>query len=353
MGKIGIGVVGAGSISNMHVSNYAANPHVELRAICDVNRERAEQMAAQYQARVVYTDYKELLANPEIDAVSICTWNDTHAEIAIAALEAGKHVLSEKPLCQTVEQALQIEAAVRKSGKIFQMGFVRRFDNNAQLAKKFVDHGELGEIYYAKASCLRRLGNPGGWFADKQRSGGGPLIDIGVHIIDLSWYLMGRPKIKSVSGAVHYKLGNRANVQGLDFYKAADYDASRNNVEDLATALIRFENGATLVVDASFTLHAKGDEVCLKLFGDKGGLEVDPALIMVSEKYDTIVNLQPQLNSAHLDVMTAFRNEIDHFVDCIRTGSTPLSTIEDGVEVMKMLCAIYESGATGRDVHFE
>ncbi|OUS78619.1 oxidoreductase [Paenibacillus sp. MY03] len=352
MGKIGIGVIGAGSISNMHLSSYTANTHAEVIAVCDVNRERAEQVAAQYQIKNVYTDYRELLADPEVDGVSICTWNDTHAEFAIAALEAGKHVLSEKPLCQTVEQAKQIEESVRKSGKIFQMGFVRRFDNNALIAKKIVDNGDLGNVYYAKASCLRRLGNPGGWFADKQRSGGGPLIDIGVHILDLSWYLMGRPKVKSVSGSVHYDLGNRANVQGLEFYKAADYDASSNTVEDLATAFIRFENGAILVLDASFTLHAKNDETYLKLFGDKGGMEVDPALLVVSEKYDTIFNLQPQLKTLHLDVYSAFQNEIDHYIDCIRTGNTPLSTVEDGVEVMKMLCAIYESGATGKEIYF-
>lgn len=353
MGKIGIGVIGAGSISDLHISNYAANPLVELQAICDLNLSRAEQMADRYQASRVYTDYKELLSNPGIDAVSICTWNDSHAEIAIAALESGKHVLVEKPLCQTVEQALQVEAAVKKHGKIFQMGFVRRFDNNAQLAKKLIDHGELGEIYYAKASGLRRLGNPGGWFADKARSGGGPLIDLGVHLIDLSWYLMGRPKVKSVSGAVHSKLGNRANVQGLDFYKAADYDASSNTVEDLATAFIRFENEATLVVDVSFTLHAKSDETGLKLFGDKGGLEVDPALIVVSEKYDTIFNLHPQLNTDRVDAVSAFRNEINHFVNCIHTETTPLSTIEDGVELMKILCAIYESSETGKEVRFD
>ncbi|MCQ6558754.1 Gfo/Idh/MocA family protein [Paenibacillus mendelii] len=354
MSNVKIGVIGLGTISGLHLSSYAKNPHVELRAVCDVNPERAKQVADQNQVEQYYTDYRELLSDPEIDGVSICTWNDTHAEIAIAALNAGKHVLIEKPLCKTVEEALRIGESVRQSGKIFQMGFVRRFDENAQTAKQFVDNGDLGEIYYAKASCLRRLGNPGGWFADINRSGGGPLIDVGVHIIDLCWYLMGKPKVKSVNGAVHHKLGNRRNVKGLDFYKAADYDTQLpNTIEDLAVALIRFENGSSLQVDASFTLHAKKDEVCLKLFGDKGGMEIDPEFMIVSEKYDTIVNLQPQVNKPHIDVYSAFQNEIDHFIDCIQTGNTPISTVEDGIEIMKILCAIYESGQQQREIVFD
>src|SRR6185312_10879237 len=130
------------------------------------------------------------------------------------------------------------------------------------------------DIYYAKGSCIRRLGNPGCWFADKERSGGGPMIDLGVHMIDICWYLMGKPKVKSVSGNVYQKLGNRSNVQNLSFYKAADYDANKNTVEDMANALVRFENGASLFVDVSFTAHAKKDEISLKLYGDKGGAEV-------------------------------------------------------------------------------
>ncbi|MCU6339777.1 Gfo/Idh/MocA family oxidoreductase, partial [Enterobacter quasiroggenkampii] len=137
--------------------------------------------------------------------VSICTWNNSHAPIAIAALEAGKHVLVEKPLCMTVEEALAVQEAQKKSGKTLQIGYVRRYGTNTRVLKKFIDEGELGEIYYAKASCIRRLGNPGGWFSDKERSGGGPLIDIGVHVIDLCWYLMGKPKVKSVSGNAYYK----------------------------------------------------------------------------------------------------------------------------------------------------
>jgi len=197
---------------------------------------------------------------------------------------------------------------------------------------------------------LRRLGNPGGWFADADRSGGGPLIDIGVHVIDLCWFLMGRPRPVSVSGNTYRQLGNRANVQHLSFYKAADYRANRNSVEDLANAMIRFENGASLVVDASFTLHAREDKTSIALYGSKGGFELEPELVMVTEKHDTILNMYPQTDSKGFDFTGAFQSEIDHFIRCIRTGEQPLSPVEDGVAIMRILTGIYESARTGREV---
>jgi predicted dehydrogenase len=353
MDKTYIGVIGAGSISEAHLQAYVKNPNVVLYAICDLNEQRAKEKAEKYGAVKVYTDYHELLADSQIHGVSICTWNNTHAEISIAALQAGKHVLVEKPLSKTVKEALQVEKAVTETGNLLQVGFVRRFGANTQILKQFIDHQELGEIYYAKASCLRRLGNPGGWFADRGRSGGGPLIDLGVHVIDLCWYLMGKPKVKSVSGNVYNKLGNRPNIKNLSFYKAADYNAELNDVEDLANALIRFDNGASLMVDVSFTLHAKKDEMAVKIYGEHGGAEIEPELMMVTEKHDTILNIQPQVDHLTFDFYGSFQEEINHFVHCIETGESTISPVEDGVEIMKILSAIYESSAQGREIHFD
>lgn len=353
MTTVKIGVIGTGSISEYHLQAYQANPHAELVAVCDLNEQRAKQYAERFGATKVYTNVEQLLQDEEIDAVSICTWNATHAEFSIAALRAGKHVLVEKPLSRTVEEALQIEQAVAESGKLLQVGFVRRYDANLQMLKKFVDAGELGEIYYAKATLLRRLGNPGGWFADIERSGGGPLIDLGVHVIDVCWYLMGRPQVVSVSGNTYHKLGNRSNIQNLDFYKAADYDPSKNTVEDLANAMIRFANGASLIVDVSFTLHAAQDDLAVKLYGEKGGLELEPEIKLVTEKHDTILNIMPQTNHRSFDFVGAFRHEINHFIDCVRNGEQPLSPVQDGVEIMKILRAIYESAQTGKEIRFD
>jgi predicted dehydrogenase len=351
MNKLKIAVIGLGSISDVHLNSYQQNPDAEIYAVCDMNEERARKKAKEFGAEKSYFDYHEALADKAIDAVSICTWNKTHAEISIAALEAGKHVLVEKPLSRTVEEALLIQEAVNRSGKILQVGFVRRYDKNVQMLRAFADKGDFGEIYYAKASTIRRLGNPGGWFADIERSGGGPLIDIGVHVIDLCWYMMGKPKVKSVSGNTYRNLGNRANIRNLSFYKAADYDPDQNSVEDLANALIRFENGASLMIDVSYSLHAKEDEMSVKLYGEKGGYEIDPAIVMVTEKYNTILNTIPQIDNKGFQFETAFQNEINHFIDCVKRGEQPISPVEDGVEMIKLLSAIYESAATGKEIY--
>ncbi|MFC3800846.1 Gfo/Idh/MocA family protein [Cohnella sp. GCM10012308] len=348
--QVKIGVVGVGTISELHLNAYKNNPNVRIEAICDLNEERAKATAAKYGAPQAFSDYHRMFAEAGLDGVSICTWNNTHEPIAIAALQAGLHVLLEKPLSTTVEAALRIEEAVRSTGRKLQVGYVRRYDNNAQLVKQFADAGEFGEFYYAKASSIRRVGNPGGWFTDKERSGGGPVIDIGVHVVDLCWYLMGRPKPVSVSANTYRKLGNRANVKHMTSYKAADYDASRNTVEDMANAIIRFEGGASLLLEASFTLHAKENKTTISLFGDKGGVEIDPALAIVTEKHDTILNVTPQTDHPGFHLESAFQNEINHFVDCVRTGAEPISPVSDGVAVMKMLCGIYESAEKGEEI---
>lgn len=350
--KLRIGVIGAGSISESHLGAYSKNPEVELVAICDLNEERARAKADKYNIPNVYTDYNALLAESSIDGVSICTWNNSHAPISIAALNAGKNVLCEKPLCKTVEEAYAVEEAVKKSGKTLQVGFVRRYASNTRIVKEFMENGDIGEVYYAKASCIRRLGNPGGWFADVERSGGGPIIDIGVHVIDLCWYLMGRPKVKSISGNTYNKLGNRVNIQNLSYYKAADWNPDNNTVEDMANALIRFENGASLLVDVSFTLHAKKDEITVKLFGEKGGVELGPELTFISEKYNTILNIEPQINNRSFDFVAGFQDEINHFADVCFGRKETLSPVQDGVEMMKILCGIYESAAKGTEITF-
>ena len=346
-----VGIIGVGSISDMHIQPYLKNREVELVAFCDLNEKRLQEKGEKNRITQLYTNYNELLQNDSIDAVSICTWNNSHAEIAIAALEAGKHVLVEKPLSMTVEAAEAVEAVVNKTGKTLQIGFVRRHGDNAILLKKFIDHDDLGEIYYAKASCLRRLGNPGGWFSYITKSGGGPLIDLGVHMVDICWYLMGKPSPISVSGNTYKKLGNRSHIKNLSFYKAADYDPTINDVEDLTNALIRFENGASLMVDVSFTLQAKKDEVSVKMYGEKGGAEIEPELAIISEKHDTILNITPQVDHLGFDFNAAFTNEINHFVSCCLHGTENLAPVKDGVTVMKMLNGIYESAKLNKEIY--
>jgi predicted dehydrogenase len=139
----------------------------------------------------------------------------------------------------------------------------------------------------------------------------------------------------------------------MSSYRAADYDASRNSVEDMANAIIRFDNGASLLLEASFTLHAKENKTTINLFGDRGGVEIDPVLNFVTEKHDTVLNITPQTDHPGFHLDSAFQNEIDHFIDCILTGEPPISPVSDGVEIMKILCGIYESAAKGEEIRFE
>lgn len=350
MSRLGIGIIGAGSIANKHLQSYVANPDVTLVGVYDRNVARSREKAERFGAAHSFETLDALLERDDIDAVSICTWNDSHAELAIAALDAGKHVLVEKPLSTTVVEAEAIVAAARRSGTKVQVGFVRRFSSNAKVLKTFVDAGELGDVYFAKATNLRRIGNPGGWFADTARSGGGPLIDIGVHVLDLCWYMMGSPKATTVSGIIDSRLGNRANVTNLSRYKVADYDPDLSDVEDLAAALIRFENGATILLDTSYSLHASDDRLEVSIFGDRGGADLEPELRIVTERHDTVLNISPQVDLLTFDFDEGFQNEIDHFVALCLGEAPDIAPIEHGLEMMRILTAIYESAALGREI---
>ncbi|MDN5821449.1 MAG: Gfo/Idh/MocA family oxidoreductase [Brachybacterium sp.] len=345
-----VGVIGAGSIAQSHLTAYSQNPDVELIAVADMNLERAQTVADQFGAARAYADPHELLADPEIDGVSICTWNNSHASWTIAAIEAGKHVLVEKPLARTLAEAEEIQRIAEQSDRVVQVGFVRRHSPNCQVLKSFIDAEELGEIYYAKASCLRRVGNPGGWFADKELSGGGPLLDIGIHVLDLCWYLMGSPTVVSVSGNTYDKLGSRGNITTMPRYKAADYDPSKNTVEDLANAVIRFDNGASLLLDCSYSLHATKDSIDVSVYGEKGGAELEPALHIATEMHDSVVNIEPQIGSRSFEFGVGFANEIQNFVDASQGRAESIAPAWHGVEIVRILEAIYESARLGREV---
>lgn len=342
MKKLKVGIIGTGALAEFHFNAYKNNPFVEVTTLCDVNMARARQKAEIFGINEVYDDYNEMLKSQNLDAVSIITWNNTHAPIAIAALEAGKHVLCEKPPALNAEEALKMKQVAERNNKLLMYGFVKRFANNTQVLKSFIDSKELGDIYYIKTGYLRRCGNPGGWFANKEISGGGPLIDLGVHIIDLSMFLMGKPKPVSVFGNTSYEVGNRANIRGVTSYKSADFNSQQNTVEDFANALIKFDNGASLYVETSWTMHIKSNVTYMDVFGSKGGAKLEPQLEIYSEKNDYMIDIQPVLSSHD-----AFSAEIDHFVDCVINGTPCICPADDGLTIMKVLDAIYESARTG------
>lgn len=347
MKKLKVGVIGTGSLANYHINGYKSNQNVEITALCDNNGDRAKKKAEELNITEYYDDYNEMVKSKNIDAVSVITWNNTHAPITIAALNAGKHVLCEKPPALNAAQAAEMHEAAKRAGKLLMFGFVRRFAQNTQLVKELINKGELGEIYYGKTGYLRRCGNPGGWFANKEISGGGSLIDLGVHIIDLSMYLMGNPKPVSVFGNTDKSIGDRSNIKGVSWYKSADYHSSISEVEDFANAIIKFENGASLYFETSWAMNIKAGALYLELFGNKGGVKLEPELEIFGEKNDYLVDFKPVLDNSTFDFGGTFTAEINHFVDCIINGTPCLCPSEDGVTIMKILDAVYESSKTG------
>ena len=351
MEKIKIAVVGTGSISGLHIRAYMKNPNVEVYALCDINEEVLKKAGETYGITRLYTDEAEMLKDlPEIDAVSVCTWNCAHASCSIMALNAGKHVLCEKPMAMNAAEGQAMLDAARKNNRKLMIGFVRRFGNDCDIMSDFIASGTLGDIYYAKACYLRRNGNPGGWFGDKSRSGGGPLIDLGVHVIDLTRYLMGNPKPVSVFGATFDNIGSRPNLkEKLDYVSVGKTNEDICDVEDLATALIRYDNGAILSVEASFNLHIKNNVGKIELFGSKGGMKLDPELEIYSEQNGYLTNITLNKPTA-LSFDGLFEKEINYFVNSLINDVNLDSIAEDGVMIMKILDAIYESAKTKKEV---
>ena len=350
MSKLKIGIIGVGNIAESHIGGYKANPNVEITAFCDINEERLKVKGAKHGVTHLYTSVEEMVKTEQLDAVSVCTWNCAHAACTIAALNAGLNVLCEKPMAMNAKEAEAMMAAAEKSGKLLMVGFVRRYGNDMDVLQDFIHAGYFGELYYAKANYIRRNGNPGGWFGDKSRSGGGPLIDLGVHVIDFVRYALGNPKAASVYGATFHKLGNRPHIKTAGNYTASDISGNDVcDVEDMATALIRFENGAVLNVETSFTLNVDDNRGTIELFGEKAGAKIDPELKLVSEANGYMTDVSLRFPTA-LSFDGLFQKEIDHYVDCLLGKCECRSPAEDGYELMRILDAVYESARTGHEV---
>ena len=354
MEKIKVAIIGVGSIADVHIKGYRADERCEVYAICDINPERLEIMGNRYDIKRRFTDKDEMFkALPEIDVVSVCTWNSAHAECTIAALNAGKHVLCEKPMAMNTKEAEEMKAAAERNNKLLMIGFVRRHGNDTKVLQDFIEAGDVGEIYYAKATYLRRAGAPGGWFGDKSRSGGGPMIDLGVHVIDLARYLAGGPKPVAVSAVTFNKLGDRRNLKSKSGYQSS---TKGNNVifdvEDMATALIRFDNGMAMTVETSFSLNVDKDIATVQLFGTKAGIAMDPEPKFFTEKNGYLTNVSlPQYVGSGFEGL--FKNETRHFLDCVIDNIPCKAPAEDGIMLMKILDAVYKSAETGHEVAIE
>ncbi|MFB5192047.1 Gfo/Idh/MocA family protein [Alicyclobacillus fastidiosus] len=339
-----VGIVGAGGIAQgVHIPNYQkCGDRVDIVAIADVAVDRAKEAAAKFGIEHHFATVEEMLQSVDLDAVSICTPNKFHASAAIAALEAGCHVLCEKPPAMTVAEAEAMAQAASKADKYLSYGFHYRHTQDVEALKRFIDGGELGDIYAATAIALRRRGIPGwGVFTNKELQGGGPLIDIGVHMLDTALYLMGYPEPDSVFGATYQRLGKK---KGVGLLGAWDYE--NFTVEDMARGFIRFKNGATLVLEAAFAANVqKRDEMNVKLMGELGGADVFP-LTIYQEKHGSLIDVKP----AYLPDKSGYELEIGRFVDACLGGDAPISTPEQGVKLQRIINGLYASAETGEAV---
>ena len=205
-----VGVIGAG-VGEMHLAGYSKLPRVEIAALAGLDDDRVRRVAAEYRVPQTFREYTDLLAAPNIDAVSVCLPNALHLPVTVAALKAGKHVLVEKPLARTAIEGRAMVEAARAHDRILMISFNHRYRGDVQWVKQYIESGALGRIYYAKAHWMRRAGIPrlGSWFVNKAQAGGGPLVDLGVHILDIAMYLMGEPRATAVSANTYAEFGPR------------------------------------------------------------------------------------------------------------------------------------------------
>lgn len=335
--KLKVGIIGLGWPGREHLKGYKQCDNVQVVALCDMNAELAQAQADEHGIEAVYGDHKKMLKEAGVDAVSVCLPNFLHAPISLDALRAGKHVICEKPPALNVAEARRMAAAARAGGLTLQYALSQRFVAANKLAKDYVQKGELGEIYFGRAVYHRRRGIPLGtqsWFVNKKLSGGGALIDIGVHALDAVWWLMGTPKPVSVSGNAYQK------------FKHVVAKGTKFDVDDSAFGLIKFDNGATLILECSWALNLPGRNV-LQIAGTKGGAELNPLKIYV-ERDGIQVDMTPEVPGVDL-----FADQMGHFVDCILKNKTPLMSAEQGVQLMQILEAIYKSSASGREVRIK
>ena len=351
MKKWKVGLIGNGGIcKGAHLGEYLSDERLEVAAVCDIIEERAQFLKDNYFPDAkVYTDYKELLKDESIDSVDICTPNYLHSIIAVAAFEAGKHVFCEKPDAINVEEVLKMKDAADKAGKTLMIMRNNRHVDISKFAKKYIDDGKMGEIYCGRCGWQRRRGIPGkgGWFTTKEQSGGGPLIDLGVHLIDLSIYLMGSPTPVSVSGNVFSKFSDSdlSDSVNSDFGdKKAD---GIFNVEDLAMGMIRFDNGAILQIEFSWASNVKAEHRFVELRGTKAGLNwSDGKVEIYTEEGGELVDIIP----SKLEEKNGHEKNLKHFYDVVIDGAEPDFVPQQGIDMIKILCAMYESAKQGREI---
>ncbi|MBS1716156.1 MAG: Gfo/Idh/MocA family oxidoreductase [Armatimonadetes bacterium] len=346
--KVRFGIIGCGGIAkNNHIPGLQAiGDKAEITALCDVNLDAAKKVGEGIPGAAVYDSVEKMLAGTGLDAVCVSTPNKYHAEPTILALQKGLHVLCEKPMATTGAEAKRMVEAAKKANKVLQIGLQLRFGGPASFMRDYVKSGEMGEIYYARAWALRRRGVPNwGVFIDKGEQGGGALIDIGVHILDLTLHLMGYPKPVSASALTFSHLGTNPDL----YNHYGPYDRERFTVEDMAVALVRFEDNRAISLESSFMANLEGNPYQTQLFGTGSGAIVspfaEPNIQIFTERNQMLFNQAP----ANVSKPAMNVEQMKAFLARIEGKETPAATMKDGYTLASIIDAIYKSADTGKE----
>jgi predicted dehydrogenase len=356
--KLKVGIIGCGGIGNgKHMPSLNKLENVEMVAFCDIIEERAKKSAKEYGTKdaFVCTDYKDLLKDKSIDVVHVCTPNKSHGFISVDALEAGKHVMCEKPMAKTASDARKMLEAAKRTGKKLTIGYQGRYQPESQYLHNICQRGDLGEIYFAKAYAVRRRAVPT-WcvFLNEEEQGGGPLIDIGTHALDLTLWMMNNYKPKMVVGTTYHKLGNKKNAANA----WGPWDPKKFTVEDSAFGFVVMESGATIILESSWALNTlQIGEAKTVLCGTEGGADMWDGLRINGEEFSRMYTKIPELQKggvAFYEGKTESPSNIEArlWIDAVLNDTDPVVKPEQALVVTEILEAIYTSSKTGEPVFF-
>lgn len=347
--KLRVAIIGCGGIAQTHLDAYKAIPEVEIVAGVDILPERLKVMEEKWGVKKLYTDWKKMLKEVKPDAVDVCTPNGVHCAPVVDACNAGCHAIVEKPMAMNPEECEKMIAAAKKSKVKLSVGFQQRYNPRTSFLIRAREEDQFGNIMFVKCQALRRRGIPNwGVFGQKALQGGGPMIDIGVHIIEAAHYFMGSPKPVAASGNIWTYLGDKPSKVTSSW---PGWDYKTYTVEDLAIGQIRFDNGAILQVESSFAAHIEKDLFTFSVMGSKGGASWDPAGIF-TDRAGTMINSTPTFIGDE-GWQTMFITKLQNWVNGCLKGTKLEAPGEAGLVVQKMLDGIYRSAAAGKEVKID
>ncbi len=350
--KINVAIIGCGNISGSHIPNYLKMDNVEIKYFCDIIPERADRAVEKYGCGTAVYSHKELLGKDDIDIVSVCTHNDSHAPISIDFMRDGKDVLCEKPAARTVEEALEMQKVAHETGRMLSIGVVNRFTDNVNYVKKLIADGELGEVYqtYISFRAHRSIPGLGGDFTTKSVSGGGVLIDWGVHYIDLTLYCLGDPTPLTCSGEAYCKLGKNMKdyvCTSMWASDTVDLEKGTYDVDDFVTGFVRTTNG-NITFNGAWAQNIGECETFVDFMGTKAGIR-----LYYGGKFTMYSTMNGMLTEIKPDFATVGFNygaEIESFVNSTITRVPNQACIDNAVITSKVLDAVYRSSNEHKEV---